>query len=178
MVCPTCNSAVEVDDSKLTIHCGCWFDDESNQPAVQAEGAQTLTTHGTPSPVQDPVLRHCEDRVTVDIPLAIDSYHSEARACEAFVADDLRLIVEEENGAFRGLEFRLKAHDSLSRKVNDRLSTGKAIKRGTAITDALRFTIVFPPDGWGPNVQGVLWNIQGKGYAILDEENSWGNGDC
>ena len=72
----------------------------------------------------------------------------------------------------------LKAHDSLSRKVNDRLSTGKAIKRGTAITDALRFTIVFPPDGWGPNVQGVLWNIQGKGYAILDEENSWGNGDC
>ena len=102
----------------------------------------------------------------------------EARQFEPRVTNLLRGEAASHNGEMPGLEHRLKTLDSLldkmTRKGLDPRSLTEPFRK---IKDVLRYTLAFPEPDWANTVQGALWAIQGRGFAIIEEENTWAPGD-
>lgn len=102
-------------------------------------------------------------------------------------------VVDGAGGTMVGLKFRKKTIGSLARKIHN-----KAIERNQSveesagrISDALRYTGVFPTKGYAAGIRGTLQAMMKKGYTVevngkklkqkftLDElETHWRKGDA
>ena len=108
---------------------------------------------------------------------------AQASSVEPKVTADVSLHGIQHNGEMVGLQYKLKTFDSLLRKLQDKIA-GRGIKPQDLsepfrhVKDALRYTIAFPEPGWGDWVQDTLYELQGLGYQITEEENTWAPGDA
>lgn len=98
---------------------------------------------------------------------------------EPKVTRDMKYVVQHEGGELRGLEYRVKSEDSLLRKLKLKGETKglSPIQLVNDIKDVLRYTMVYPPVGWGLSVQDSLWGLEERGYRVKEEENFWEKGD-
>ena len=136
----------------------------------------SITVPGTPALVSDLIDRfRSGDRVVTEE--AIHGYHVQARSARPEVEGNLTQSAVAGGGTLVGLEFAIKQLDSIRRKVRSRLMDLSALRQGTAITDALRFTAVFPVDRYAQGAQDLVWRLQDHGQTVIDEENSWAPGD-
>ena len=101
-----------------------------------------------------------------------------AEADEPEVTNALTSIAGKFGGKMEGLNNRLKAEDSLTRKIRD-----KALLKGltqdesaAAINDALRYTMTLDADEYSEAVQAVLDEFATLGYEQVAADNSWGRG--
>jgi 2'-5' RNA ligase/GNAT superfamily N-acetyltransferase len=107
-----------------------------------------------------------------------DALLSRVRQEEPKVTRDFRAAAEEEGGKLEGLDFRIKSRDSLIRKLDLKSTKGLTPAQLTdSIKDALRYTVVFDPVEWGDAVQDTLWDLEDRGYRVVEEENYWQKGD-
>jgi 2'-5' RNA ligase len=102
----------------------------------------------------------------------------QAAEAEPRVTALLQLHAIQHNGEMVGLEHRLKTLDSLMRKLplkaeSKGLTPADFTQPFRYVKDVLRYTIAFPEPGWGDSVQDTLYELQGVGYDLLEEENSW-----
>ena len=107
--------------------------------------SDSLTVPGTPALIDD-LIRRFRVGDEVLIANASEGYCRLAEDALPGVRSCLEETVAEHGGELCGLEYALKSRESLFRKVTTRLRTEKALELGSAITDALRFTIVIPPE--------------------------------
>lgn len=109
----------------------------------------------------------------------IDSFLSRARDVEPKLTSDMKDISESVPGSeLDGLEFRLKAADSLERKVstdlleNPNMSTQEALSE---IKDSVRYTMKIPDDGYVNGVNEAVAELQARGYENVSWKNTWGS---
>jgi hypothetical protein len=93
---------------------------------------------------------------------------------EPEVTKSLTNIAERSGGRMDGLDFKLKGHESLARKIEQKSATkGLTMKEYAArIGDALRYTMVLPEDGYGKGAQTAIDDFRRQGYAV-EVENTW-----
>jgi hypothetical protein len=82
-------------------------------------------------------------------------------------------------GRMEGLNFRLKGEDSLTRKIRDKsLLSGRTQEDvASKIGDALRYTVVLDADRYADGASATLDDFQTRGYTIVDQDNSWHEGN-
>jgi hypothetical protein len=109
----------------------------------------------------------------------VDAFLSRARDAEPGLTSDMKDINESVPGSeLDGLEFRLKAEDSLQRKVatdlleNPNMSTEEALSQ---IKDSVRYTMKVPGDGYVDGVNEAVSELQAKGYENVSWKNTWGS---
>lgn len=87
--------------------------------------------------------------------------------------------VSEHGGTMEGLENRLKSDDSLARKIDAdavKEHDGDRAAAAAAVSDAIRFTAVFPSESYTDGVSATLQSLEDDGYAIR-AKNFWQPGD-
>ena len=87
--------------------------------------------------------------------------------------------VSEHGGTMEGLGNRLKSDDSLARKIDaDAVKEhgGDRAAAAAAVSDAIRFTAVFPSESYTDGVSATLQSLEDDGYAIR-AKNFWQQGD-
>lgn len=94
------------------------------------------------------------------------------------VTGDLRAAIGANLGRMEGLEFRVKGHDSLVRKLVQK-GPLDPVAYSTKVADVLRYTGVFEPADYDPGVQRAINALRDAGYRIdeSDIENYWQAGD-
>jgi hypothetical protein len=109
----------------------------------------------------------------------IDSFISRARNIEPRLTNDMVEISESVPGSeLAGLEFRLKAEDSLQRKVatdlleNPNMSTEEALSQ---IKDSVRYTMKIPDNGYVDGVNEAVSRLQANEYGNVSWKNTWGS---
>lgn len=109
----------------------------------------------------------------------IDSFIGGARDIEPKLTNEMMDISESVPGSeLAGLEFRLKAEDSLQRKVatdlleNPNMSTKEALSQ---IKDSVRYTMKIPDDGYVDGVNEAVFRLQANGYENVSWKDTWGS---
>lgn len=110
-----------------------------------------------------------------------ESYAVSGRLLEGYgklepkVTPKLVSIAATNGGYMMGLEYKLKTRDSLTRKLftkaKDKGLTPE--QYGAKLGDALRFTMIAPPEGLTGGTQSVLDSFRKQGYTV-EVENTWG----
>jgi hypothetical protein len=74
-----------------------------------------------------------------------------------------------------GLEYRLKSPKSLKDKLSrDMIEEGKPLDQvAQNVSDVLRYTASFPSERLAEGTDGVLRDLQQKGYTLLKLKNTW-----
>jgi hypothetical protein len=95
-------------------------------------------------------------------------------AMEPDVTASLVSTADQYGGRMEGLAHRLKTQDSLARKL---FTKGKSKgltpeEYGAQIGDALRYTMVAPPDGLAGAANSIIADYRRKGYTV-EVENTW-----
>ena len=94
---------------------------------------------------------------------------------EPQITAGLTAMAEAAGGRMEGLDFRLKARDSLARKLRDK-SIDKGITQaeyGNKINDAVRYTMLVEPGNYAQTTQRVLDQFRAEGYEVVDDDNTW-----
>ena len=173
--CGSCGRSGVLSAEGIALRCNCGGEFRYTPPPPHP-AADPLVVPGTPALVDDVICRfRVGDIVTIEH--AVSGYSRGAEWARPDAQGAIQAAVESLGGEMRGLEFALKALDGIRRKVTERLEDGRALRLGTAVTDALRFTAVFEFEGYSQNVQSLLWELQDRGGQIIAEENSWGHHD-
>jgi hypothetical protein len=109
----------------------------------------------------------------------VDSFIGRARGIEPKLTNDIKDISESVPGSeLAGLDFRLKAADSLQRKVatdlleNPNMSAEEALSQ---IKDSVRYTMKMPDDGYVDGVNEAISRLQANGYENVSWKNTWGS---
>lgn len=94
---------------------------------------------------------------------------------EPRITSQLKHITKQSNGNLRGLDFRLKSLESLSRKIStdsllDEISLEEAANN---INDALRYTAVFKPDNFFDDYHSMKNALVRDGFKIEKVKNTW-----
>lgn len=90
---------------------------------------------------------------------------AKAAAAEKRVTPDLAKLAEQNGMKMEGLDFRLKAKDSLARKLAD--------PAGGEINDALRYTMVAPPGELAGTAAKTLTRLEEQGYKVVKVKNTF-----
>jgi hypothetical protein len=100
---------------------------------------------------------------------------TDARQHEPKITNDLSNVTGRFGGRMEGLEFKFKSPDSLQRKlVTKSPDKGMTIDQyGNYLSDALRYTSMFPPDKYVDGTRAVLADLNARGYRIVDVQNTW-----
>lgn len=93
-----------------------------------------------------------------------------ASKVEPQVTEKLQSAAGQSGGEMLGLEHRLKSPDSLARKIEDGTKPEK-------ISDALRYTMSFPPEQYTQGVQQVRSDLMANGYQENKVANTFGDGN-
>ncbi len=98
----------------------------------------------------------------------------QARSAEPGITEALANLADDVNGELQGLEFRLKSLESLTRKIEaDMLMEGAtAAEAASAISDALRYTVVTDPRRYTQSTRKVLAELEAQGWS-LRVKNFW-----
>lgn len=98
---------------------------------------------------------------------------------EPGVTKSLSDMADQYGGRMEGLDFRLKAQDSLSRKIRDKsLVSGKPMDTVTGkIGDALRYTMMLDGNRYAEGAGAVLRDFESQGYTVVDQDNTWHPGN-
>jgi 8-oxo-dGTP pyrophosphatase MutT (NUDIX family)/GNAT superfamily N-acetyltransferase len=109
---------------------------------------------------------------------AVHDRLAEARRVEPGITSMLQNIASKEGGLMAGLEFRFKTEGSLLRKVKSEAHEygDDPVKTVKNMSDVLRYTILFVPEGYAEETKEALEEIQSHGYQ-LRTKNYWGRGD-
>lgn len=110
-----------------------------------------------------------------DLPAAAKHVYETAQANEPKVTGALKTIAKEHGGEMAGLDFRLKTQESLARKIgNDAREKGISIGDAAGqISDALRYTAVFPFDTYTAGVKSMLADLETSGLKVERVKNFW-----
>ena len=173
--CAVCGTSGSLDVEVIQLRCECSGAFTFVPPERQAN-PDILSPEGVPALLQDLIVRFAE-RDRIEVESAIEGFHNQAAFTHPMVLATLQGAVEDEDGALAGLECALKQVGSIRRKVRSRLVSGSALKLGSTIADALRFTAIFQSSRYAKSTQNVLWALEDAGHRILAEENSWLPGD-
>lgn len=122
---------------------------------------------------------------TVGVPARslADPIASRAREIEPKLTRDMQRIAERVGGELRGLNFRLKTEESLTRKIeadakdkypNDPNGMAKA---AAEISDANRYTMVASQDAYTDSVDNALTEMTNIGYDVTNAKNYWVEGN-
>lgn len=87
--------------------------------------------------------------------------------------------VSDHGGEMQGLEYRLKSEDSLARKIDAdavKEHDGDRAAAAAAVSDAVRYTAVFPSESYTAGVESTLKSLEDDGYAVR-AKNFWQKGD-
>lgn len=100
---------------------------------------------------------------------------AKAKEAEPELTAALKDLAAEAGGEMSGLEFRFKGEDSLRRKLLQRTrDKGTSMEEeGANIGDALRFTMLLPPDRYAAGLQTSLTRIEAKHGKITERDNYW-----
>jgi hypothetical protein len=112
-----------------------------------------------------------------------DSYASDLLGhlteIEPDITSTLTGMADKYGGRMEGLDFRLKAQDSLTRKIRDKsLVSGKPMPVvRDKIGDALRYTMILDEDHYAEGTAAALRDFEAQGMTIIDQDNSWHPGN-
>ena len=97
----------------------------------------------------------------------------DAKKAEAGVTKTLKGVAKGQKGKMRGLEFRLKTPDSLTRKilkVSDDVGANRV--RGE-MRDALRYTMELGDDAYATGINSTIAELEAQGWEIIKFKNTW-----
>ena len=173
--CERCGTPARLDPNVLRLLCSCGGLIRFH-PGQVTRVADSITVPGAPALIADLIDRFGSDNRVV-IEDAVQGYHEQAQATRPVVEEQLQEVATTNGGMMAGLENSLKQPESIRRKVQSRLLDQSGLMPGSAISDALRFTTVFPPETYTQGAQELIWQVQDTGDRVIDEENSWAPGD-
>lgn len=106
--------------------------------------------------------------------------YDEIRAKEPQITKDLMDIVKSQGGKFTGIPFRVKAAESLERKIADNIANPRKKNINTpeeainAMGDIIRYTAMAPShDKLGETCNNVVDGLKKAGYHIVEVDNKW-----
>lgn len=158
--------------------------EQPNAPAWSRGVKPEIDQRGRPSAWQIGQPRRASLTVTAMPPIKadptieeiVDWYMNAAKTDEPRTTRLLQDLAKSNMGEMEGLQFRLKARDSLERKIKGRVTRGGDPR--TWVDDALRYTMVFHPSVYSAQVRDVLYGLEEAGYKIVGEaDNTWRRGD-
>ena len=83
-------------------------------------------------------------------------------------------------GKLEGLQHKVKSDESLERKIKQRVEENPGLTPtdvALGISDALRYTAVFPDNEYSKGVKTTLNTLGAAGYSVDKLKNYWGPGD-
>ncbi|MCL2777975.1 MAG: hypothetical protein FWD73_08220, partial [Polyangiaceae bacterium] len=87
---------------------------------------------------------------------------------EPQVTKELSQLAKENGGKMEGLDYRLKSHESLSRKLAD--------EPGKPVNDALRYTQIYESKNLGAGAKNVMASMENNGYKKVAVNNTFQDG--
>lgn len=156
--------ATENGDGTLSI-----VDGNATHAALSAEGLTHFPVKITPGNAEDIARGRVADELAAG-----------AAKAEPTVTKTLEATTTALGGKLEGLQYRLKSHESLISKIKrkqDKYPGMKPNEAGSRITDALRYTAVFPSQNYTEGVQSVLDALDAQGFQVWMKENYWGGRD-
>jgi hypothetical protein len=86
-----------------------------------------------------------------------------------------RIEAEDPNRILVGLEHRLKGKDRLSEKITEAMEErGHTVEEAFGLVkDAIRYTFVYPDDGYTVGVYADCDRLEDAGFERYDRRNSW-----
>lgn len=126
-----------------------------------------------PLPVVDNSYRHVATSES-DTELLLQMAEETGEVITPFLQD----IAREHGGDMKGLENKIKSHDSLLRKLKAKEHKyGRPLDPFNDINDALRYTMELPTEQYVEGANSTLEKIRAQGWEIKELENSWTPGD-
>ena len=125
--------------------------------------------------VEDVVVRSREDGERLNTSWEVASRLLERYApMEASVTPELMAAATAAGGEMSGLEYKFKTQDSLTRKIysNAPIKGLTPEEFSNKLGDALRYTMVTPPDQLAAAAQAVLDDYRRRGYTV-SVSNTW-----
>ena len=117
---------------------------------------------------------------SADAVVEADRILLKSSSVERQITTDIKDISKAQGSELDGLDFRLKARESLARKIqtdaiNDKLTLSEAAGK---IGDSVRFTAISDPRDYANNIKDFVANLETKGYQVIKQKNYWqpGNG--
>lgn len=109
---------------------------------------------------------------------ALADYHAtKAETAERLITPHLVRAVKNAGGTLQGLDQRLKSRASIAAKIQRKRETMPLAtdeERASHIADTLRYTAVFPHDGYNAGVEQTLGALEGAGFKRAHVGNFWG----
>ena len=98
-----------------------------------------------------------------------------AKAAEPLVTADMKEL-EQDSAQLQGLDYRIKAEDSLVRKIlSDADAQQISLDQAAAdISDVLRYTLICQADDYSRDVPKAVEQLTKKGYTMEKFRNAWG----
>jgi len=111
------------------------------------------------------------------VAMAADQLLSQASGAEKAVTSEIFAVATTHGGEMVGLGFRLKSKESLERKIASEARLKGISPKAAAdqIGDSLRYTIVFSSSKYSKGSDGVVKDLQGKGFRLQKARNFWDN---
>ncbi|MCV6631540.1 MAG: hypothetical protein OIF50_16950 [Flavobacteriaceae bacterium] len=91
------------------------------------------------------------------------------RLIEPKVTEDLTGLASKNGGEMKGLDYRLKSEESLTRKL-------KSDGLNAPMNDVLRYTTTFTETSFVKGVQNVLNDLRSEGYEVVKIKNTFEEG--
>jgi len=103
-----------------------------------------------------------------------------ATKAEPAVTAAMKRVTHDHGGQLTGLDYRLKGHESLVRKLEAKQAKYPNMapnEVGLRISDPLRYKAIFPPDGYSEGVEATIAALRASGYTPWQIKNHWGGAD-
>jgi hypothetical protein len=96
------------------------------------------------------------------------------------ITEEMTKLANSQGSELRGLDFRLKARESLARKIQtDAINDNVTIEvAASKIGDSIRYTMVADPKDYAATIRNVVSDLERDGYQVIKQKNYWqaGNG--
>lgn len=99
---------------------------------------------------------------------------AQAAMVEPQVSSDMRDSAAHVGGELKGYDYRLKAEDSLARKIMDKVNEGMTpAQAANSVKDSLRYTIQLPKETYADGIRASSEEMRSKGYEQVEVKNYW-----
>lgn len=95
---------------------------------------------------------------------------------DGILTDSIQLLVSRTDGVLVGIDHRIKAVDSLKRKLVDMLALDPDLElhdAGERVYDVLRFTVVAEVDQYTAVYEALLAELQQQDATLVEARNRW-----
>jgi len=98
-----------------------------------------------------------------------------AAVAEPPITDDVVALSRSNGAEMKGLDFRLKGRESMSRKIAaDAAAENIPVTQAAdQIGDSVRYTMVADPQDYAQTVTDTLDNLEQRGYTVYKNKNYW-----